>query len=63
MMAEWAEQVWLDATDSPTATTKALDATWSAERIGNVHEVIYDASCVAPATNDFAGDADDLFAD
>ncbi len=61
LMSEWAEQVWVDATDHDTAT--ALGATWTAGYAGHAHEITYDAGCVRPQTIDFAADNDDLFAD
>ena len=61
MIAEWAEGVWLDATDHGTAT--ALGVPWTAGTVESVHEITYDASCVQPQTIAFDGDADDLFAD
>jgi hypothetical protein len=61
LMAAWAEQVWLDATDHDVAT--ALGASWTASRAGIAHEVVYDASCVAPQTIGFGDDNDDLFRD
>lgn len=61
MMAEWAEQVWLDATDHGTAV--ALGVPWTAGHAGAAHEITYDAHCVIPQTIDFAADHDDLFED
>jgi hypothetical protein len=61
MMAEWAEGVWLDASDY--GSTTALGATWTAGHAGAAHEITYDAHCVMPQTIDFAADNDDLFAD
>ena len=61
MMAEWAEQVWLDAIDHDTAT--ALGVPWTAGTVGAAHEITYDASCVAPQAIAFDADSDDLFED
>ncbi|HEY1559230.1 MAG TPA: hypothetical protein VGF94_30625 [Kofleriaceae bacterium] len=61
LMAAWAEQVWLDATDHATAT--AFGVPWTASSVAAAHEVTYDASCVPPQTIAFAADNDDLFED
>jgi hypothetical protein len=63
VMAEWAEQVWLEALDSPDGTANALGATWTAGRVANSHEITYDAHCVMPQAIDYTADDDDLFAD
>ena len=61
LMAEWAERVWLDATDHGTAI--ALGVPWTAGTVESVHEITYDASCAAPQTIAFDADNDDLFVD
>jgi hypothetical protein len=61
LMAEWAERVWLDATDHESASS--LGATWTAGTVGRAHEITYDAHCVAPQTIAFDADNDDLFLD
>ena len=61
MMADWAEQVWTEATANGTAM--AFDVPWTATTVDHAHEVTYDAHCVAPQTIPFDADNDDLFAD
>jgi len=62
LMAEWAEQVWLEA-DNNGGTTTAFEVPWTAGTVESVHEVTYDAHCVQPQTIGFADDNDDLFLD
>ena len=61
MMADWVEQVWLDATDHGVATSFGVP--WTASEVGIAHQVTYDASCVSPQTIGFTDDNDDLFED
>ncbi|HTR54655.1 MAG TPA: hypothetical protein VMJ10_28380 [Kofleriaceae bacterium] len=61
LMAEWAEQVFAQARAQGSADS--LGATWTADTVEAVHEVTYDAHCVAPQTLAFEADNDDLFAD
>lgn len=61
LMTEWAESVWLDATDHDRAT--AFGVPWTAGTVNGAHEITYDAHCVAPQTIGFADDNDDLFVD
>jgi hypothetical protein len=61
LMAEWAENVWQEATQKGSAD--AFGVKWKASTVNNVHEVTYDASCVAPQTIAFDADNDDLYKD
>ncbi len=61
LMAEWAEQVWAQA--SAQGPAAALGATWTADTVQAVHEVTYDAHCVLPQTLAYTQDNPDLFLD
>ena len=61
LMAAWGEQVWAQA--QAQGSVPSLGATWTADTVQSVHEVTYDASCVAPQTIPFAQDNFDLFND
>jgi hypothetical protein len=61
LMSEWAEQVWLDATDHDVAM--ALDVPWTASHAATAHQITTDAHCVTPQSIDFVADNDDLFID
>jgi len=60
-MAEWAEQVWTEATEH--STSMSLGVPWTASTVDHAHEVTYDAHCVQPQTIDYGDDNDDLFLD
>jgi len=55
------EQVFAQA--GAQGSTESLGATWTADTVEDVHEVTYDAHCVAPQTLAFEADNDDLFED
>lgn len=42
LMSEWADRVWLEATDHDTAL--AFDVPWTASTVDHAHQVTYDAT-------------------
>jgi hypothetical protein len=63
LMARWAETVWAEANAEPSNTATALGVPWTAGKVGDAHEITYDAHCVRPQTIAFEADNDDLFLD
>ena len=61
MMAAWVENVWQAATTQGKAT--ALGVEWSARAMESAHQIVHDATCVAPQTLGYTADNDDLFLD
>jgi hypothetical protein len=61
LIANWAEGVWAQA--SQAGTVDSLGASWTADTVGAVHQVSYDAHCVMPQSIAFDADNDDLFKD
>ena len=58
MMADWAESLWAQG------TAQSLGVTWTAGvSDAGAHEIVTDASCVAPQTIAYDADNDDLFED
>ena len=63
LMAQWAESVWSQAMASQDGTQTAFGVPWTASTTEAAHEVVYDATCIAPQTIGFTDDNDDLFLD
>jgi hypothetical protein len=61
MMVDWAEQVYLQARANGSAS--ALGMTWTPSAAGMAHEIVTDATCLAPQTLAFDADNDNLFLD